>query len=261
MRGIGMDNMANNRVGVTILLPTLDEVNALPDLIERMPREELRQAGYEPHILVADGRSTDGTQEMARSLGCEVIEQRGGRGKGIGLRQAFDHFLRSGDERLVMLDADGTYYPEDALRLLDHLNETKSDIVMGSRLRGWIEPGALGRVNYIGNHLLTWTAVALHGTFVSDLCTGYWAYKRDAIAKLQLNSVSFEIEAEMYASACHRGLKISEVPIHYDLRIGETKLGSVDDGVRIFRKLLVRRLFPKPVHPMQDRTNVQPRTQ
>ncbi len=243
---------------VTILLPTLNEAEAIPDLIERMPMAEFREMGWEAHIVVADGRSTDGTQEVAKSLGCTVIEQRFSRGKGVGLRQAFDHFLRSGHDRLVMLDADGTYYPEDAPRLLSHMDETGSDIVIGSRLRGWIEEGALGRINYVGNHLLTWTAVALHGTFVSDLCTGYWAYEREAIARLQLNSISFEIEAEMYSSACHRGLRISEVPIHYGMRIGETKLGSVDDGIRIFRKLLVRRLFPKPVHPMLDRTGIKP---
>ncbi|MEE2812515.1 MAG: hypothetical protein VX627_05775, partial [Candidatus Thermoplasmatota archaeon] len=81
-----------------------------------------------------------------------------------------------------------------------------------------------------------------------DICTGYWAFKREAIKKMQLNSKSFEIEAEMFTSCANEGLRMGEVPISYAARIGESKLGSVGDGVKILRKLLVRRFFPRPVN-------------
>ena len=234
--------------GLTILLPTYNEADALPKVVEALPIEELKAAGWEPRIMVADGRSTDGTQETAAELGLELIVQGPSSGKGFGMREGFARFLNHDDDVLVMLDADGTYAPNDMLRLLQHLERGSYDVVIGSRLRGNIQPGAMSRFNWIGNHILTWFAVALYRVFISDVCTGYWAFQRGAIQKMSLNSTSFEIEAEMFSACATEGLRMSEVPISYAPRIGESKLGSVGDGVRILRKLLVRRMFPRPVN-------------
>ena len=236
------------RKGLTILLPTYNEVDALPKVVKALPLDALRAAGWEPRIVVADGRSTDGTQARATELGLELIIQGPAAGKGFGMREGFARFLAHHDEVLVMLDADSTYAPNEMLRLLKHLDQGEYDVVIGSRLRGDIQPGAMSRVNWIGNHILTWFAVALYRVFISDVCTGYWAFRRGAIQKMSLNSTEFEIEAEMYAACATEGLRMSEVPISYAPRIGDSKLGSVGDGVRILRKLLVRRMFPKPVN-------------
>lgn len=234
--------------GLTILLPTYNEVDALPMVVESLPIEALKAAGWTPRIVVADGRSTDGTQEQAADLGVELIVQGPASGKGFGMREGFARFLAHNDDVLVMLDADGTYAPDEMLRLLQHLEHGEYDVVIGSRLRGKIEPGAMSRLNWIGNHILTWCAVALYRIFISDVCTGYWAFRRSAIQKMSLNSTAFEIEAEMYTACASEGLRMSEVPISYAPRIGESKLGSIGDGVRILRKLLVRRMFPRPVN-------------
>jgi glycosyltransferase involved in cell wall biosynthesis len=234
--------------GLTILLPTLNEADALPNVVKALPLESLEYLGWKPRILVADGRSTDGTTEIAGTLGLEVIVQGPAAGKGFGMREAFAKFLSSDDDVLIMLDADGTYNPMEIPNLLKRLSEPEVDVVIGSRLRGAIKPGAMSRFNWIGNHILTWAAVALYRSFVSDVCTGFWAFKRGSIAKMELNSIAFEIEAEMFAACVNEGLKISEVPITYSARVGESKLGSVGDGVRILRKLLVRRMFPRPVN-------------
>jgi glycosyltransferase involved in cell wall biosynthesis len=236
------------RKGLTILLPTYNEVDALPKVVKALPLDALRAAGWEPRIVVADGRSTDGTQARATELGLELIVQGPAAGKGFGMREGFARFLAHHDDVLVMLDADSTYAPNEMLRLLQHLDQGEYDVVIGSRLRGDIQPGAMSRVNWIGNHILTWFAVALYRVFISDVCTGYWAFRRGAIQKMSLNSTEFEIEAEMYAACATEGLRMSEVPISYAPRIGDSKLGSVADGVRILRKLLVRRMFPRPVN-------------
>ena len=234
--------------GLTILLPTYNEVDALPIVVNALPLDELRAAGWEPRIVVADGRSTDGTQQTATGLNLELIVQGPAAGKGFGMREGFARFLAHHDDVLVMLDADGTYAPDEMLRLLKHLDRGSYDVVIGSRLRGDIQPGAMSRLNWIGNHILTWFAVALYQVFISDVCTGYWAFRRNAIQKMSLNSTEFEIEAEMYTACATEGLRMSEVPISYAPRIGESKLGSIGDGVRILRKLLVRRMFPRPVN-------------
>lgn len=158
---------------LTILLPARNEVEGLSIVVNMIPSQELHELGWNYRLVLVDGYSTDGTVKLAEKLGITVYDQRGGVGKGMGLRQAFKHYLESGDDALVMLDPDGTYDPRDMPRLLQQMDDGEYDVVIGSRLRGNIDEGAMGRVNYLGNHILTWSAVALYRRFISDLCTGF----------------------------------------------------------------------------------------
>jgi dolichol-phosphate mannosyltransferase len=225
------------------MLPTLDEEKALPEIYNRIPFEELKSKGYSSRVVIVDGGSKDNTLEIAKELGCEIIEQ-WGEGKGIGIRQGFEKFLELGDDELVMLDCDGTYHPEEIVRLVTSIPE--SGITIGDRLRGNLESDAMTSTNWIGNQLLTWLAVALHGKPINDLCSGFWAFSRESLMKLQLNSMRFEIEAEMYTSCAHLDIPIRHIPITYSKRVGEAKLGSIKDGTSIARKLIIRRIFPTP---------------
>ena len=226
-----------------IMLPTLDEEKALADVYSRIPFDELQALGFESRVVVVDGGSTDRTLEIAKELHCEIIEQ-WGEGKGAGIRQAFKLFKQKNDDVLVMLDSDGTYYPEEMTRLVTSIPE--SGIVVGDRLRGNLDKDAMTSTNWIGNHLLTWLAISLHGKRINDLCSGYWAFSKKAINRLKLNSMRFEIEAEMYTSCAHQNIPLRHIPISYSKRIGEAKLGSIKDGTSIARKLIIRKIFPTP---------------
>ena len=227
---------------VTLLLPALDEAGAIPSLLADIPFAQLEKCGWLCDVLLVDGGSKDSTVEVAEKHGCEIIHQGLEKGKGAGMRLAFEHFSQTGSDALVMIDADGTYAPKDIIAMLDALEE--NDVVVGSRLQGDIEDGAMTRLNYLGNFLLSWFATILYGEFASDLCSGAWAFRRDTIEQMPLNSVHFEIEAEMFASCALADFSIGFVPITYRCRIGEQKLGSIRDGVSILRKLLIRRVFP-----------------
>lgn len=228
---------------VTILLPTLNEEEGLADVLPRLPISEMAELGWEANVLIVDGGSEDLTTSVAQKNGCPVLKQQG-KGKGAAMRLGFLRFLQSGDDALIMLDPDGTYHPEEIPRFLKKLEN--ADVVIGDRLRGAMDPDAMTRTNYFGNHVLTWIAVALYGVPMNDLCSGYWGFSRQAISLLKLNSMRFEIEAEMYTSCAAEELDIGHLSIRYSKRLGEAKLGSVKDGWNIFRKLLVRRLFTTP---------------
>jgi len=230
---------------VLVLLPTLDEEEALPQVLAAIPNGVLSSKGVEIGIMIVDGGSIDSTLDIAREAGCTIVEQKT-TGKGLGLRLGFEIFLASDYDRLVMLDADATYDPADITKMLEKLDQG-ADIVIGSRLRGKMDPDAMSQLNYLGNNILTWIAVCLYGAEVSDICSGFWAFEKKAIATLDLNSISFEIEAEMYASAALTGLVIGHVPISYGIRVGEPKLGSLHDGTRILRKLVTRRFLQRVV--------------
>ena len=233
----------DNVPSLFIMLPTLDEEMALPDVYARIPFEKLEKLGFESKVVIVDGGSKDDTVKIAKELGCSVIPQWGS-GKGAGIRQAFKVFIENEDDVLVMLDSDGTYSPEEIPLLISSL--PKSGIVVGDRLHGNLELGAMTSTNWIGNHLLTWLAVSLHGTVINDLCSGFWVFSKGAIKRLQLNSMRFEIEAEMYTSCVHQNIPIRQIPISYSKRVGEAKLGSIKDGTSIARKLIIRRIFPTP---------------
>ena len=228
---------------VMIMLPTLDEAQGLAQILPRIPVEQLSEKGWEIEILVIDGGSEDHSKEIAQSHGCTFMLQQG-KGKGAAMRLGFHLFLKSKCDALVMFDPDGTYHPEEMPKLLSKLNH--AEVVIGDRLRGAMDPDAMTRTNYFGNHILTWIAVALYGLPMNDLCSGYWAFSRRAVSAFKLNSMRFEIEAEMYTSCAVEQLDVKHVPIRYSKRLGEAKLGSVKDGWNIFRKLLVRRIFSTP---------------
>jgi glycosyltransferase involved in cell wall biosynthesis len=233
---------------ILIMLPTLDEEEAIENVISRIPSSEIEGMGFDYTLLVVDGGSTDRTLDIATEMGCEIIHQ-WGEGKGLAIRQAFKKFIEYEYAYLVMLDSDGTYSPEEIPLILKSI--PKNGVAIGDRLRGNLQNEAMTSTNWIGNHLLTWLAVALHGRPINDLCSGFWGFSRRAVQLLELNSLRFEIEAEMYTSCANRNIPISHVPITYSKRQGEAKLGSVKDGASIARKLIIRRIFPTPYEENQ----------
>ena len=236
-----------------LLLPTLDEAEGLALVLPRIPTKQLAKKGWELEIVVVDGGSQDETKKISTDFGCTFMKQQG-KGKGAAMRLGFLHFLKSEFDALVMFDADGTYHPEEMTKMLSKLKS--ADVVVGDRLGGAMDPDAMNRTNYFGNHVLTWIAVALFGVPMNDLCSGYWAFSHRTISTLKLNSMRFEIEAEMYTSCAVEQLQIEHVPIRYRKRLGEAKLGSVKDGWNIFRKLLVRRIFSTPYETRMGEGNL-----
>jgi dolichol-phosphate mannosyltransferase len=143
-----------------------------------------------------------------------------------------------------MLDADYTYpatYIPEMLKILHQ----GSPVVVGSRLRGEREKGAMRRLNVIGNVLLTLIANVLYRTRISDLCTGYWGMRGEVFAELKLFAEGFQLEAEMYTQLAKKGYPIAEVPIYYRCREGKAKLSGLKDGIKIGWMLISRRFWVK----------------
>ena len=237
---------------LVVMLPTLDEEYGLREILPLIPKAELKQMGWRTEVWIIDGGSKDLSIEIAEEYDCEIIKQ-AGYGKGAAMRTGFSKFIELNKDALVMLDADGTYDPAEIPTFVRNL--VTNDVIIGDRLHGTIEPGAMTRMNYFGNHMLTWIASALYGISSNDLCTGYWGFNKSAVSRMKLNSMRFEIEAEMYASCVKEGINIKSIPINYRARIGEAKLGSLVDGWIIFKKLLLRRIFPSPVESITGKGN------
>ena len=219
---------------VCIILPTLNEEPSIGNVIEEIPRQTLNEMEYQTDIVVADGGSTDRTVQIALEKEVRVLHVP--KGKGLGVRTALKEINA---DFVFMLDGDFTYPAVYIPEMLEMLQ--KYPVVIGSRLKGKREEGALRRTNFIGNHLLTWLANILYGTRISDLCTGYWGFRQEVIKSLRLTTTGFQFEAELLTQVTKNGYKIAELPILYRSRQGTAKLGRLKDGFRIGWFLIKRR--------------------
>lgn len=219
---------------VAVLIPTLNEEATIGDVIDRIPVEQLASEGYETTVYVIDGDSRDGTQRRAREKGATIIPANRS-GKGAAMQQAFASIQAN---YFVMIDGDNTYPPE---RIVDfmHLLHTY-DVVLGSRLRGSIEEGAMTRTNAFGNRMLTLMARILFDSNITDLCTGFWGYRSVVIQEMNLAAEGFEIEADMFVECARRGFRIGELAVNYSRRVDQPKLSSISDGFKIGAFLLKR---------------------
>lgn len=221
---------------ICIALPALNEEATVGKVIAEIPQQLLNEKGYKVTILVVDNNSTDRTAEVAKEKGAKVIvEPR--KGKGRAVRTAFEQIKA---DFVFMLDSDYTYpatYIPEMLTLL----EQGYPVVIGSRLKGKLEPGAMSRLNLIGNHLLALLASVLYRRKISDLCTGLWGFRGDIIKTLNLTACGFEFEADLFAQLAKKGYPIAEIPIRYRARPTEPKLKSITDGLKIGWHLLTRR--------------------
>ena len=227
------DNTAKQ---VSVIFPALNEEETIEKVIDEVPVDELKKNGYRVEVVVIDNGSTDRTSEIAEAKGAKVISEPRS-GKGRAMQTAFESV--QGDF-FFMLDADFTYpatYIPQTLKLL----EDKYDVVLGSRLRGNMEEGAMNKLNLVGNHLLAFLANILYRSGVSDMCTGYWGFRGEVIKNLDIDAIGFELEANMLIEVVKKGYHIGELPIRYRKRGTPTKLRALKHGFKIGRTLIAKR--------------------
>ncbi len=220
---------------VSVIMPCLDEAAGVVDCVRRS-LAALALMGIPGEVVVADNGSTDGSAAAAAAAGARVVhEPRPGYGSAL-LRG----FAEARGEILVMGDADGSYDFSGLPELIADLRSGAADLVMGSRFKGGIQPGAMPWANrWIGNPVLSGMLRLLFRTSVSDAHCGLRACTRSAYERMGLRTTGMEFASEMVIAALQSGLRISEVPILYHPRAGESKLHPVRDAWRHVRFMLL----------------------
>jgi dolichol-phosphate mannosyltransferase len=213
---------------VCVLVPTLDEAETIGEVLDGFAEQ-----GFE-NRLVVDGGSTDGTREVARERGARVIEQ-SGHGKGQAIREAV---RRIDAPYVLMVDGDATYDPADAPAMLEPLVERRAEHVIGDRFAD-MHDGAMTRLNRVGNRVINGAFSTVHGRDLQDILSGYRAFTRQSIERMELESDGFTIETEMAVECVKHRVPTAVVPVSYRPRPGasETNLHPVRDGGRIIVSL------------------------
>jgi glycosyltransferase involved in cell wall biosynthesis len=219
---------------ISVILPCLNEEAAVGGVVDQA-WEGIERSGRSGEVIVVDNGSTDRSAEIAHAHGARVIvERRRGYGQAYltGIANAQGDYL-------VMADADGTY-PVDGLDRFVSALEDGTDLVLGSRFEGTIHRGAMPWSHrWIGNPILTGLLNRLFGIRVSDAHCGMRALRRSALPVLDLHSSGMEFASEMVFKAFRRKLAVTEIPIDYFPRTGESKLSSVSDAWRHVRFMLL----------------------
>jgi glycosyltransferase involved in cell wall biosynthesis len=218
---------------VSFIVPTLNEAENLPWLLPRIP-------SWAHEIIIVDGRSTDDTVAVARRLRDVKVVMEPRRGKGAALQAGFR--AATGDI-IVMLDADGSMVPEEAIVFVSALM-AGADLVKGSRFIQGAGTDDMSLFRMLGNRGLTLFVRLLYGGWFSDLCYGYIAFWTRHVSTLNCDCDGFEIETLINVRALKNHLNIVEVPSFEAPRIsGVSNLRAIPDGWRVLKTILRERVY------------------
>jgi glycosyltransferase involved in cell wall biosynthesis len=221
---------------VSVVMPCLNEARTLTTCIEKA-HTALRDSGLSYEIVIGDNGSTDGSQELARTHGARVIDvpQR-------GYGEAYRGAIAAARGRVIVMgDSDDSYDFLSIRSFIDKLDEGY-DIVMGSRFKGGIEPGAMPfHHRYIGNPVLTGILNLFFHAGISDAHCGMRAFTCAAYERMRLQTSGMEFASEMVMRAAQEGLRIGEIPtvLRKDGRDRPPHLRSFRDGWRHLRFMLM----------------------
>lgn len=223
--------------GVLVIIPTYNEREALPPIVERV-----RTSTPEAFILVVDDNSPDGTGDVAEDLSkaddhVMVLHRTAKNGLGAAYLAGFRWGMSRGFDVLVEMDADGSHRPEHLPRMLEALDD--ADVVIGSR---WVPGGGVENwprhrqwLSQGGNR---YTQLML-GLGVRDATAGYRAYRRSALERMDLSTVASQgycFQVDLTRRAAAAGLRIVEVPITFvEREIGDSKMSGAIVGEALWR--------------------------
>jgi len=221
---------------LSIVIPCLNEEKTLPIVI-RKGIASLKRLGIDGEVVVADNGSTDDSVKIARLYGSQVVHcpQKGyGNALRCGFQNACGKFL-------IMGDADDSYNFEEIDDFVKYLR-AGYDIVMGTRLQGKIEKGAMPFLHrHLGTPVLTFVLNLFFGTKITDCNCGMRGLTRAAFGKLKLSSSGMEFASEMIIKAGILKLKLKEIPItlYRDKRDKPPHLHTWRDGWRHLKFMLL----------------------
>ncbi len=223
-----------NEMELSVVIPCLNEEKTIGICVQKA-KAAIADLEVDGEVLVVNNGSTDRSVTMARAAGARVVhETKKGYGNAYhrGFREARGRFI-------IMGDADNTYDFRKIGLFLQPLRNGY-DLVMGSRFQGNIMPGAMPWLHrYIGNPVLSGLLNLFFHAHISDSHCGMRGLSKEAYQRMELHTGGMEFASEMVIKALKQKLRITEVPVRYYPRVGESKLSSFRDGWRHLRFMLL----------------------
>ncbi len=211
--------------GITVIIPTLNEREAIGGVIAELPKSIVRE------IIVADSGSTDGTQQTASAAGARVLAVAG---RGYGRACATAASMADADsDIIVFMDGDGADRADLLERLTAPIQNNTQDFVIAARAGALREARSMSPHQIAAGHILGFAIGILTGTRYTDMCA-FRAIRRDALDRLDMREMTYGWNIEMQIKAARTGLRILEIPLPYRCRAGgKSKVaGSLRGSIR-----------------------------
>lgn len=225
---------------LSIIIPAYNEAPFLPEVIRRVD-----ETPYDKEIIVVDDGSTDGTRDYLKNLGkgnVKIILHDKNMGKGAAVRSGL--VIATGDV-IIVQDADLEYDPKDYPILLEPIIQGRADVVYGSRFLGGPHR-VLFFWHSVGNSLITLISNMLTDLNLTDMETGYKAFRKEVFRDISIESNRFGFEPEITSKVAKKGFRIYEVPVSYSGRsYQEGKKITWKDGVKAIFTVLKYNLFQR----------------
>jgi len=191
-----------------VIIPVYNEAKTILEVINKV-----KETTFEKEIIVVDDGSTDSTGRVLRENGdgITVLFHEVNQGKGAAIRTALPH---TGGEIVIIQDADLEYQPSEYGRLIAPIVDRKADVVYGSRFMGGAHR-VLFFWHALGNLIITILSNILTNLNLSDMETGYKAFRAEVLKKVRIESNRFGFEPEVTAKIAKMGCRVYEVPISY----------------------------------------------
>lgn len=208
-----------NRIGV--IIPAYNEEQSIGLVLKSIP-------SFVDDIVVVNNGSTDSTLERAREAGATVLDEPR-RGYGFACLKGIDYLTHQHADIIVFLDGDFSDYPGELPLLLKPIVESECDLVIGSRMLGKREPGALLPQAIFGNWLASTLIRWFWGTHFTDLGP-FRAIRAESLRRLGMSDPTYGWTVEMQIKAAKLNMKCTEVPVRYRKRIGTSKVTGTLSG-------------------------------
>lgn len=219
-----------DRKKVVVIIPAFNEEESLPLVIKDIPY-------FVDEIIVTDNNSTDNTSEVAEENGATVLSEKE-KGYGAACLKAIDYIRDKNYNIVVFLDGDYSDHPEEMEIIVEPIIRNDYDMVIGSRMIGKREKGAMLPQALFGNWLATFLIKIFWRYNFTDLGP-FRAIKYESLKKLNMVDRNFGWTVEMQIKAAKQKLKCTEVPVSYRKRIGISKVtGTLSGTVKASYKIL-----------------------
>jgi glycosyltransferase involved in cell wall biosynthesis len=225
-----VDSVLNARTLVCI--PAFNEASNVSDIVHRSKK-------YANEVIVYDDGSTDDTYELARSAGATVIRNSENKGYGVAIRSLFQAAKEKNADIMVTLDSDGQHNPDEIPQLIEPLLKQRFDMVIGSRFLGSNGKEKVPRYRSFGIKTITKLTRAASYSGITDSQSGFRAYNKNALSKINLFEDGMAVSVEILLRAKEKNLLTTEVPItiNYDVKDTSTH-NPISHGVGVLYSVL-----------------------
>ena len=213
-----------------IVIPAFNEEKSIPLVIGDIPKT------LSHDLVVVNNGSFDKTEKICKDIGVKVINE-SRKGYGRACLKGIDYFKSKSPDIIVFLDADYSDFPQDILSIINSIINDQYDFVLGSRISGKRESGAILPQALIGNKFAVLLIKWFFGFQYTD-CGPLRALRFQKLLEINMQDTTFGWNVEMQAKAIIHNLRINEVPVSYRKRIGVSKItgtfsGTVRAGIKI----------------------------